>query len=111
MGQVAIFSGAQRRRRWGLDEKRAVVEAAFAPGATVVHVARAADVAPGQIYRWRQELTGSVPAGFARVDVQRDERGSAVADPVLVVELSGAVVRIMAAAPPALAGAILQALR
>lgn len=111
MSQVTIFSGAQRRRRWSLDEKRALVAAAFAPGAAVGPVARAADVAPGQIYRWRQELTDTVPAGFARVAVHGDAAGGAVADAVLVVELSGAVVRIMAAAPPALASAVLQALR
>ena len=87
------------------------MEAAFAPGATVLQVARAADVAPGQIYRWRRELTGGVAVGFARVEVGGDELGGAVADPVLVVELESAVVRIAAAAPPALAGAVLQALR
>jgi transposase len=44
MGQVAVLSGAQRRRRWSDDEKLALVEAAIAPGATVAGVAHATDV-------------------------------------------------------------------
>ena len=34
VGQITVFSGAQRRRRWSLDEKLALVEASMAPGAS-----------------------------------------------------------------------------
>ena len=43
VGQVTVFSGAQRRRRWSLDEKLALVEASMAPGASIADVARASD--------------------------------------------------------------------
>jgi hypothetical protein len=33
-GQVTVFSGAQRERRWSLDEKLALIEASMAPGDT-----------------------------------------------------------------------------
>jgi transposase len=56
MARVELSSGRERRRRWSEEQKRAVVAAAFAPGAIVAEVARRADVRPGQIYRWRQEL-------------------------------------------------------
>jgi transposase-like protein len=55
-----------RRRRWSEELKQALVAAAFAPGAVVAEVADRADVCPGQIYRWRQEL-GDAGADFAAV--------------------------------------------
>jgi transposase-like protein len=66
MSRVELMSGPERRRRWSEDQKRAIVAEAFAPGASVCEVARRADVVPGQIYRWRQELRTAV-LGFAEV--------------------------------------------
>ena len=51
MGQVTVYSGVERRRRWTDEQKRALIEAAFAPGAIVAEVARFADVRPSQSYR------------------------------------------------------------
>jgi transposase len=51
MAQVQVITGIARRRRWSQDQKRAIVAAAFAPGASVAEVARQADLCPGQIYR------------------------------------------------------------
>jgi len=56
MAQVEVITGPERRRRWSENQKRAIVAASFAPGAVVCDVARRAEVSPGQIYRWRQEL-------------------------------------------------------
>ena len=53
MGQVTIFSGVERRRRWSEDAKRELVMRAFAPGAVVARVAQVADVRPNQLYMWR----------------------------------------------------------
>ena len=68
MSQVTVYSGVERRRWWSDEQKRALIEAAFAPDAVVAEVARAADVRPSQIYRWRRDLcgTGHVNVGFAR---------------------------------------------
>jgi transposase len=68
MSGVEVMSSPERRRRWSEDQKRAIVAEAFSPGASVSAVARRADVVPGQIYRWRRELSGAV-AGFAEVVV------------------------------------------
>ena len=65
MSRVDVLSGVERRRRWNAEEKRGLVEAAFAPGAVVSEVARRADIHPNQLYRWRQEL--GFAAGFAEV--------------------------------------------
>ena len=56
MARVQVFTGVERRRRWSTEQKRAIVSAAFSPGAVVTDVARRADVNSGQIYRWRDEL-------------------------------------------------------
>jgi transposase len=56
MSRVEVLSGPERRRRWSAEQKRSIVAAAFAPGASVCDVARRRDVVPGQIYRWRRDL-------------------------------------------------------
>ena len=50
MGQVAVYSGVERRRRWSDDERWQILEEAFAPGAKVLHVARRHDISIGLIY-------------------------------------------------------------
>jgi len=40
MARFEVISGPERRRRWSEDQKRALVAAAFAPGAVVAEVAR-----------------------------------------------------------------------
>jgi transposase len=115
MERYQLISGPERRRRWSEEQKRAVVAAAFAPGAVVAEVARRADVYPGQIYRWRQELRGIGP-GFAAVVVTADaDCGPSIApriEQAIEVEFSGmARLRIPPSTPPELAVAVVRALR
>ena len=136
MAQVRVLTGPERRRRFSLEEKRALVAAAFAPGAVVSEVARRADVCASLIYRWRREW-GQAPGGFAEVIVAPMIRGggdgdddlrclsasppveaarpsgaAAVVAPAIEIELAGSSrVRIPASMPPALAAAVIAALR
>jgi len=48
--------GMERRRRWGDDQKLAVVMAVGVDGATVTQVAQRHDVSRQQIYAWRHDL-------------------------------------------------------
>lgn len=64
MAQVHVLTGPERRRRFSVEQKRAIVAAAFARGAVVSDVARRADVCASLIYRWRREL-GAAASGFA----------------------------------------------
>ena len=48
MSRVEVLSGPERRRRWSTEQKRSIVEEAFAPGASVRAVARLRDVVPGR---------------------------------------------------------------
>jgi len=112
MAQVHLITGPERRRRWSEEAKRALVAAAFAPGAVVQAVARRADVHPNQIYRWRQELHAA-PAGFAEVRMVPGASGvSDSAMPAIEVEFADrARVRIAASTPPGLAATVIKALR
>jgi transposase len=56
MPQVDIITGERRRRIWTVEEKQAVLAAAFAPGVGVRQAARRIGVTTGQIYTWRKEL-------------------------------------------------------
>jgi transposase len=139
MAQVHVLTGPERRRRFSVAEKRAIVALAFAPGAVVSEIARRAYVCASLIYRWRREL--GTPGGFAEVVVAPigddrsghhvdhgcgelrclpasaavDEARSGTAEaatPSIEVEVSGGSrVRIPASIPPDLAAAVIAALR
>ena len=66
MASVEVLAGPERRRRWSIEQKQAIVAAAFEPGAVVRDVARQADVTSSLIYRWRRDLRAAAN-GFAQV--------------------------------------------
>jgi transposase len=108
MGRFEIITGPERRRSWSEEQKRAIVAAAFAPGAIVADVARRAAVCAGQIYRWRQEL-GCAGNGFSQVVIAAMDAGG---DDRAAVDPAGAArLRIPASTPPELAAAVVRALR
>ena len=116
MARVGIITGLERRRSWSEEQKRAIVAAAFAPGAIVAEVARRAAVCAGQIYRWRQEL-GHAGSGFSQVVIAAladggNGCGALAPAPGIEIEFSGAArLRIPALTPPELAAAVVRALR
>ena len=113
MSQVTVFSGSQRRRRWSHEEKRALVAAAFAPGAVVADVARGADLQAGQIYRWRTEVAGRERRGspqFVEATLSVPPAQHPGAGMIVVEFARGAVVRIDGATPARLVAAALEAL-
>ncbi len=112
MGQITVFSGPERRRRWSKEDRVRILAEAFSPGACVREVARRNDLAPSLIYGWRRSLTRDVPGvGFAQAVIAQeapsDTHGAAI-----VVDL-GRVgrVSICASASPALVTATLKGLR
>jgi transposase len=118
MARVEVISGVERRRRWSEEQKRAIVAESFAPGVVVSEVARRADVSPGQIYRWRQEVQAAV-GGFAPLLITAPDSPIATgegsprfcSEPVIEVEFAGKiVVRIPGSVPATLAAAVVKAL-
>jgi transposase len=75
MPSVEVLAGPERRRRLSVEQKRAVVAAAFEPGAVVREVARRYGVTPSLIYRWRQDLRAAAK-GFARVMMAPADNGT-----------------------------------
>ena len=112
MVRVKVLSGPERRRRWSVEQKQAIVAAAFKPGAVVRDVARRADVTPSLIYRWRRDLRATAN-GFAQVLVAPAGDGVTAPPPLpaIEIELAGnARVRIPASVSPVLAAAVVEAL-
>ena len=122
MGQVTVFSGPERRRRWSDDERLRILAEAFSPGACVAEVCRRHDISTALIYTWRRKLREmyAEPAsvdlpepGFAEAMVVADARpdGSAIG-PAIIVDLArGKRVSIFASASPGQVAAALKALR
>ena len=114
MGQITVFSGPERRRRWSEEDRVRILTEAFSPGACVAEVARRYDVSSALIYTWRNKLRQSVAEpGFAEaVVVAGGGAEPPIISPAIIVELArGSRVNIFASAPPALAAAALKALR
>ena len=44
MGQITVFSGPERRRRWSDEERLQILTEAFSPGACVADVCRRHDI-------------------------------------------------------------------
>lgn len=113
MSRVEVITGVQRRRYWTDEQKREVVAAAFAPGASVTEVARQADVTRDSLYRWRRAFKRA-EAGFSKVVVGPEPSVPACTShgsPVIEVLLgNGGQARILASTPPELAAAVIKAL-
>lgn len=114
MGQMTVFSGPERRRRWSDDERQQILAEAFSAGACVSQVARRHDVSTALIYTWRRKMCEPViEPGFAEARVIDGGRAEpSIGPPAIIVELaSGKRVSIFTSASPALATAALKALR
>jgi transposase len=72
MARFEVITGPERRRRWSAEQKRAIVTASLAPAAVVTEIARRAEICPGQIYRWRQEIgVGHGLSGISTCETER----------------------------------------
>ena len=114
MGQITVFSGPERHRRWSENDRLEILAEAFSAGACVARVARRHDVSTALIYTWRRKLCQPVPEpGFAEaVVVAGDGAEPPIEPPAIVIEMArGSRVSIFASAPPALTAAALKALR
>ncbi len=123
MGQVTVFSGPERRRRWSDEERLQIVAEAFAPGARVADVCRRHDVSSGLIYTWRRKLLDAgaaqeaeapeaLPAPVFVEAVADEDAAHSVEPPAMIIDLPrGKRLSIYPAASPALVSAALKGLR
>lgn len=122
MGQITVFSGPERRRRWSDEERLQILTEAFAPGACVAEVARRHDVSTALVYTWRRKLREvhaerepddlATPAFAAAVMIEDAAAAHPVSQPAIVIDLArGKRISIFASASPALVASALKALR
>jgi len=115
--------GFRRRRVWSADDKALLVSQSNAPDANVSEVARRAGVSRGLLNEWRREAAEAneaglaPPAAFVPVEVVADatvgaDTGSRRGDDSMIdIDVGSGRVTIRGAADPALARAIVSALR
>src|SRR5512146_3260990 len=72
--RVEVFAGIQRRRRYSLDQKLAVLAEAAQPGMSISYVARRHGISPSLLFLWRRRMT---EGGKEAVRVDDDVVGSA----------------------------------
>jgi transposase len=122
MGQITVFSGPERRRRWSDEQRLQILTEAFSPDANVTEVARRHDVSTALIYTWRRKLcearaesaSPDLPAtGFAEAVMIEDDGGARASTSLaIVVDLArGRRVSIFASASSATVAAVLKVLR
>ena len=113
MSHVTLMTGPERRRRWGLEDRRRILMAAFRPGAVVADVSREYDVATSLIYKWRREVVAArAEAQFVPAVIADALEPATRSEPAMVIELAGgARVTIGATASVSLVSAALRALR
>ena len=58
-----VLTGPERRRRWALAEKLAIVAESFEVGAVVSHVAQRHGLRPQQLFGWRRQVREQMPEG------------------------------------------------
>jgi len=71
---MEVITGAERRRRWRLEEKLRIVAEVEAPGASFAAVARRHEVSRGLLWNWRAQVRSGALApepmpGFVPVQV------------------------------------------
>jgi len=122
MGQITVFSGPERRRRWSDEQRLRILTEAFAPGACPSDVARRHDISRGQLYTWRNKLAVGVATPVPDERQSPDFAEALVIDggyptltgsaAAIVVDLPrGRRITIFPSASPVLAAAALKALR
>src|ERR1700733_5614849 len=75
--RIEVITRGERRRRWSLAEKQAIVAESYAPHITITAIARKHGIGTGLLYGWRHQLLGNhrgEAAGFARVELSSEPR-------------------------------------
>jgi transposase len=72
--RVEVLASIQRRRRYSLDQKLAVLAEAAVPGMSISYVARRHGISPSLVFGWRRRMT---EGGKEAVRVDDEVVGSA----------------------------------
>lgn len=127
--RIEVITGRQRRRSWSAREKAEIVSQSAKPGANISEVARRWGVNKTLLYAWRREAgvicRDVVSPSFVPITVSEDEPGDVSLTCALTtkaddscsmsgrieVEIGAARVVVTGGVDPALASAVVAALR
>jgi len=93
--RIEVITGMERRRRWSIDEKLAIIAESYATPISISDVARRHGLNRNQLFQWRRQfrdgdLGGGGDAGF--VPVVGDSWGALADSPdVLPASASGVI--------------------
>lgn len=95
--RVEVLTGDERRRRWSVAEKAAIVAESLAPGAVSSAVALRHGLHRNQLYAWRREFRSAAVADagvpeLAFVPVVAQERVAA-GNATVEIEIGGVILR------------------
>ena len=71
--RIEVITGPDRRRRWSLEQKRAIVAESRRTDTTPSAVARRHGLNTGQLYTWRRQFKALPLPNFARVELAEAE--------------------------------------
>ena len=92
--RIEVITGPDRRRRWSLEQKRAIVAESHRADTTPAAVARRHGLNTGQLYTWRRQLQAPSLPGFARVEFAETEASVAPLGLIEITLPDGARVRV-----------------
>jgi transposase len=92
--RIEVITGPDRRRRWSLEQKRAIVAESHRTDTTPAAVARRHGLNTGQLYTWRRQLQVPSLPGFARVEFAETEASIAPLGLIEITLPDGARVRV-----------------
>jgi transposase len=75
--RIEVITRGERRRRWSVEEKQAIVAESLEPSVSIAGIARKHGIGTGQLYGWRHQFLTIRPgmaASFARVDLLSEPR-------------------------------------
>ena len=94
--RIEVITRGERRRRWSVTEKQAIVAESLEPYVSIAGIARKHGIGTGQLYGWRHQFLADrsgKPAGFARVellcDPSRNARPAAALSGLIEIVLPG----------------------
>jgi transposase len=62
---VHVITSVERRRRWSIYEKKAIVEETYEQGKSVSYVARKHGIAASQVFLWRRKMEEGALVGVS----------------------------------------------
>lgn len=114
--RIEVITGRRQRRSWSDAEKARIVSESAEPGANISAVARRHGVNRGLLTAWRRQagvvISAPIGAGFVPIEVEEPAIPAGRADPGGIdVDLRAGRVAMRGSVDPALAVAVLSALR